>query len=78
MTEVLWKVFELLVSLFESIIVIRFICLFLNNDFTSQKGKLVYVIGVVFDFTCVILINYFTVYEGFGGAVYILIYLFIL
>lgn len=75
MTEVLWKVFELSVSLFESIIVIRFICLFLNNDFTSQKGKLVYVIGVVFDFTCVILINYFTVYEGFGGAVYILIYL---
>lgn len=75
MTDTLWKVFELLVSLFESIIVIRFICLYLNNDFSSARGKLVYIIGVFFDFISVTLINQFTVYEGFGGAVYILIYL---
>lgn len=50
MTDTLWKVFELLVSLFESIIVIRFICLYLNNDFSSARGKLVYIIGVFFDF----------------------------
>ena len=75
MTDVLWKVFELSASLFESLIVIRFICLFFNNDFTSLRGKLVYVIGVCFDFACVTLINLLTVYEGFGGIIYILIYL---
>ncbi len=75
MTEILWKVFELFANLFESVIVIRFICLFFNNDFTSLRGKLVYVIGVCFDFACVTLINVLTVYEGFGGTIYILIYL---
>lgn len=75
MTEILWKAFELLVSLFECCVVIRFICLFLNNDFSSQKGKMVYVIGVAFDFVCVTLINNLTIYEGFGGVVYVLIYL---
>ena len=49
MAEILWKVFELLVSLFECCVVIRFICLFLNNDFSSQKGKVVYVIGIIFE-----------------------------
>lgn len=75
MTEILWKVFELFANLFESVIVIRFICLFFNNNFTSLRGKLVYVIGVCFDFACVTLINVLTVYEGFGGTIYILIYL---
>lgn len=75
MAEILWKVFEVLVSLFESCIVIRFICVFLQHDFKSSKGKIIFIVGVLFDFICVSVINEITTYEGIAGLIYILIYL---
>ena len=74
MAEILWKAFELLVSLFECCVVIRFICVFLQHDLKSKKGKLIFFIGVAIDFMCVNILNYITVYEGILGILYIMIY----
>ena len=75
MAEILWKAFELLVSLFECCVVIRFICVFLQHDFKSRKGKIIFIVGVLFDFISVSVINEITTYEGIVGLIYILIYL---
>lgn len=75
MADILWRVFELFVNLLESCIVIHFICSFLNLDFKSKRGKLIYISGVALDFISVTVINNFIVYESFGGIIYVLIYL---
>lgn len=74
MTDVLWKAFELLVSFLECCVVIHFICAFLNHDFKTTKGIIIYFIGVIIDFLCVNILNLITVYEGVLGIIYILIY----
>lgn len=74
MTDVLWKAFELLVSFLECCVVIHFICAFLNHDFKTTKGIIIYFIGVIIDFSCVNILNLITVYEGVLGIIYILIY----
>lgn len=74
MTDVLWKAFELLVSFLEFYVVIHFICAFLNHDFKTTKGIIIYFIGVIIDFSCVNILNLITVYEGVLGIIYILIY----
>lgn len=74
MTDVLWKAFELLVSFLECYVVIHFICAFLNHDFKTTKGIIIYFIGVIIDFSCVNILNLITVYEGVLGIIYILIY----
>lgn len=70
-----WTVFETIVSLFESCVVIHFICAFLKHDFKTVRGKIVYIIGVIIDFAAVIILNSITVYEGLLGIIYILVYL---
>lgn len=72
--DMIWTVFEIIVSLFESCVVIHFICVFLKNDFKTKRGKLVFILGVALDFISVTIINHISVYEGITGAVYILIY----
>lgn len=75
MADILWRVFELSVSLFESCVVIHFICAYLQHSFNSVKGKLIYLIGIAMDFVCVNLINNHTEYESILGITYIIIYL---
>lgn len=74
MADMLWKVFEISVSIFECCVVIHFICAFLQHDFKTLKGKLIFIAGVVMDLICVTLINNYTNYEGVLGAAYILVY----
>lgn len=74
MTDLLWNIFETSVNLFESCVVVHFICAFLHHDYKSLRGKMIYFIGVAIDFVCVTVVNNLTVYEGILGAIYILIY----
>ena len=74
MSDLLWKVFEISVSLFESFVVIHFICAFLQHDFKTIKGKTIYLLGVLADFISVTVTNYLTEYEGICGVIYVLIY----
>lgn len=76
MADILWRVFESSVNLFESIIIIRFICRFLGHDFRSFKGKCIFGLGVILDFCCVTIFNKLIVYEGVLGIVYIAVYFF--
>lgn len=69
-----WTVFETIVSLFESCVVIHFICAFLNHDFKTVRGKIVFIVGVLIDFISVTIINHFTPYEGIWGIIYMVIY----
>lgn len=75
MADVLWKVFETAVSLFESCVVIYFICSLLQHSFKSINGKLIYMIGIAMDFICVNIINNHMEYESIFGTAYIIIYL---
>lgn len=75
MSDLLWKVFEISINLFESFVVIHFICAFLNHDFKSFRGKVVYIVGVLADFSVVTILNQFTIYEGLLGAIYISIFI---
>jgi hypothetical protein len=43
MNEVLWKLSEIIVTFFQAFVVIRFICIFSNYDFSIVKNKLIYV-----------------------------------
>lgn len=74
MSDIIWNVFEISVNLFESCVVIHFICAFLNHNFKTVKGKTVYIIGVMIDFFTVSIINHFVVYEGVIGLVYTIEY----
>ncbi len=74
MNDVLWKVFESLVSLLECCIVIHFICSFLKLDFNSKRGRIIYTIGVIMDFIGVGTVNHFISYESVMGSVYVLLY----
>lgn len=74
MADLLWEVFELSVSMFESIVIIRFICKFLEHDFKSFNGKFIFGLGVLLDFFCVTLLNELIVYEGILGITYIVVY----
>lgn len=74
MADILWKVFELSVNLFESFVIIHFLCVFMNTNLRSLKGKRCFIIGVCLDFFSVTIINQFTTFEGFGGLIYMLIF----
>lgn len=73
--ELLWNVFETGINLFESCVVIHFLCAFLHHDFKNTKGKIIYLIGVALDFIAMTLLNSITFYEGILGVIYISIYL---
>ncbi len=45
MTDILWNFFELAVTIFEEFVIIHFICKFLGHNFSTIKGKVIYVAG---------------------------------
>lgn len=67
-----WNIFEAAVTLFEQFIICFFICNFLKHDFKSYRGKLIYVFGSVCSTILVTLLNFFTIYEWWLGAIYII------
>lgn len=71
MSDVFWNVFEVAVTLCESLIVLYFICSFLMHDFKTPSGKLVYVIGSVIEAVMVTALNSITLYDWWLSAVYI-------
>lgn len=71
MTDVLWKIFELVVTLIEEFIVLHFVCGFLRYDFKLIKNKIKYAIGSVVGTAVVTFVNSLTLYEGWLGVIYI-------
>ncbi len=72
MTNIFWNFFEITGSLCEQIIVFYFICKFLKHDFKTTRGKLVFVSGCVFGTALVTFINYFTLYDWWLSALFII------
>lgn len=70
MTAFLWNLFELAATVFEEFVIVRFICKFLNHDFSSPQGRIVYVCGSIAGSAVVMLVDYFAGYEMWLGAVY--------
>ena len=58
MTDFLWNLFELAVTVFEEFVIIHFICGFLGHDFSIPKGKIKYVSGSLVGVVIVTLLNY--------------------
>lgn len=73
MSDSLWTVFEYIATVTDALIVMRFVCSFFGNDFSSRKGILVYISGSVIFGASVMLLNKFACYEGFFGMIYIVV-----
>lgn len=71
MTDILWNVIEIAVALFESAIVLYFICGFLMHDFKTLKGKIVYISGSVVGAILKIALSSVTLYDWWLSAAYI-------
>lgn len=74
MLDFLWSLFELLVTLFESFVCIYFVCSFLKHDFSTSRGKIIFIGGSVVFTALVTAINSVTLYEGVIGIIYSLFY----
>lgn len=70
MTDFLWNLFELAVTVFEEFVIIHFICGFLGHDFSIPKGKIKYVSGSLVGVVIVTLLNYRVYNDIWLGAAY--------
>ncbi|MEG0615208.1 MAG: GHKL domain-containing protein [Oscillospiraceae bacterium] len=70
MIDFLWAAFEFLVTVFQSFLCIYFVCAFLEHDFSTKKGKLIYFFGSIGFLVIVYILNFFVVYEGIFGVIY--------
>lgn len=70
MTDILWNFFELAVTIFEEFVIIHFICKFLGHNFSTIKGKVIYVAGSLVGAVVVSVVDYLIEYESWLGAVY--------
>lgn len=71
MVDILWNIFELTVTVFEEFVIIHFICKFLNFDFSTFKGKLVYISGSIGGAVVVTILDLFSDYSGWLGIIYV-------
>ena len=74
MLDFLWSLFELLVNLFESFVYICFICSFLKHDFSTSRGKIIFIGSSVVFAAFVTAIDSVALYEGVLGIIYSLYY----
>ena len=74
MADTLWILFELLITVFESFVCIYFVCAFLKHDFSTSRGKIIFIGGSVIFSALVIAINNLTIYEGILGIIYSFFY----
>lgn len=72
MKEGLWDLFETLVSVYEGFNLYYYIFAFFDYNFKSQRSKIIYSAGSVIHTCIVLILNYFTSYEGILGLIYML------
>jgi hypothetical protein len=70
MIEMLWNVFELLATIFQSFVVMHFVCVSLNSNLKNHKSRLTLVFGSIILSIIVFIINSITAYEGVLGLAY--------
>lgn len=70
MKEGVWDLFETLVSVYEGFNLYYYIFAFLDYNFKSQRSKITYSAGAIIHTCIVLVLNYFTFYEGILGLVY--------
>lgn len=70
MIDFLWNLFEYLVIIFESFVYVYFVCAFMKHEFSTRKGKFIFVGGSIV--LCIIefTLNYITFFEGLLGIIY--------
>lgn len=71
MTDILWDLFELTITVFEEFVIIYFICKFLGHNFSTLKGKAVCVAGSLIGAAVVSTANHLVNYESWLGLIYI-------
>lgn len=72
MKESVWDLFEILVSIYEGFNLYYYIFAFLDYNFKSQRSKITYSAGAIIHTCIVLVLNYFTFYEGILGLIYML------
>lgn len=72
MKDNIWDLFEILVSIYEGFNLYYYIFAFLDYNFKSQRSKITYSAGAIIHTCIVLILNYFTFYEGILGLVYML------
>lgn len=70
MIDILWSFFELAVTIFEEFVIIHFICKFLGHNFSTLKGKVIYVSGSLVGSIVVIAVNHLVAYDFLIGMLY--------
>ena len=70
--DILWKIFEIVVTLFEDFIAIRFILQFQNYNFSLAQAKRKYIYASLGYATLTTVMNYFVQFEGVLGIVYVI------
>lgn len=70
MTSILWNFFELAVTIFEEFVIIGFICKFLEHNFSTAKGKVIYVAGSLTGAALVTVANNIVIFESWLGLIY--------
>lgn len=66
----MWSFFELAVTIFEEFVIIHFICKFLGHNFSTLKGKIIYVSGSLVGSVVVSVVDHLVNYESWLGTVY--------
>lgn len=72
MKEGVWDLFKILVSVYEGFNLYYYIFAFLDYNFKSQRSKITYSAGAIIHTCIVLVLNYFTFYEGILGLIYML------
>lgn len=70
MINIWWSFFELIVTVFEEFVIVHFICKFLGHNFSTLKGKVIYVSGSLVGSVVVSIVDHFADYESWLGSVY--------
>lgn len=70
MINIWWSFFELIVTVFEEFVIVHFICKFLGHNFSTVKGKVIYVSGSLVGSVVVSIVDHFADYESWLGSVY--------
>lgn len=72
--NILWGIFELLVTVFEAFIIVFFISGMLERKYRFKNAKAVVIIGALFLAAVITTMNFLMIYEGLFGVIYSAIY----
>lgn len=71
MAGILWDIFELTVTVFEQFVIAHFICGFLGHDYSTPKGKIIFVSGALGGAIESTILDKFVENDGLLGAAYV-------